>query len=158
VVENNKSSGSFQGALFEDDGPVTSNSNKVSGGIPGVSAPTTYPPEGVKFLADDVGTPGSCAGAHPNQDASSNIFTGYAGIGLDVQSGYVNEPTAPDQPGGTLSGTFTSYSFELGACAGAEGILLTDPTGTSDLTATVTHAKGTVTSPDTGTSEIAGGG
>jgi len=143
LVHNNTISGFYQGALFEDDGPVSFNLNKVSGLIPGVqTSPTViYPPEGAYFLADDSGT-------HPAQNATDNTFSGYAGIGIKIQGGYYTPGSPPSLQYGYISGTYANNIIRLSGIAGGVGILLDTPTGTSDTTATLTGNKGYVTSPD----------
>jgi hypothetical protein len=146
-ISGNTVSGFFQGALLEDNGPVTLNRNTFSDEI----ASGGYQAEGVFFLSD-------LAGALTGQNASGNTFTGFNGYGIAMSAGYSNGNCTASPCDGSLTGTLSNNAFALtGGPSGAAITLLSQNTG-NDLTATLSHNRGYVTAPSVSTQEQATGG
>jgi hypothetical protein len=136
-IADNTIKGTFQGALFEDNGPVLFRHNTVKNLI----ANSPYPAEGAFFLSD-VGD--SITG----QNAVDNTFKGYAGYGLIMEAGYDNGNCSSEGCNGSIAGKFTSNVLALGGTSGGVGIDLSAMYDGNNLTASVTHNHGYVTSPD----------
>ena len=103
----------------------------------------TYPPEGVFVLSDTAGV--------STATVSNNVFSGYAGDGVDAEAGYSGGNCgAPNPPcGGDVNLTASANKFTLGGATGAAAIYLIANSGNS-LTATLTGNAGTVTAPTEG--------
>jgi hypothetical protein len=144
TVNANTISGTFQGALFEDNGPVSFTHNKVTtlaaSTDDSTDPPTTYAAEGVFFLSD-------LGESITGQDASDNTFTHYAGDGIDMEAGYSNGNCATVACNGSISGTISDNRLALAGASGAAGIFLDSAYAGNDLSATVTDNRGYVTSP-----------
>ncbi len=159
IVQYNSLSGFFQGALLEDNGPVSFTQNYLSGMIANsdttTSPPTAYSAEGVFFLSD-------LSGSITGQSATSNVFTGYSGLGVIMEAGYNNGNCSTTPCNGSISGTVNGNSFALGAASDSQGpasaIALTSKYAGNMLTATVANDTGYVTSPDTAISAQAESG
>jgi hypothetical protein len=154
VILDNTISGFFQGALLEDNGPATVQSNIFTDLISNsTSDPTTvYPAEGVFFLSDE-------AGSLTGQDAISNTFEDYSGYGVAMDAGYDNGDCSTTPCNGSITGAITSNQFALtGGSPGAAAIALSALNNGNDLTVTVNSDKGYVTSPSIGVSISATGG
>ncbi len=140
TVNANTISGTFQGALFEDNGPVAFTHNKVMNLIANTSGPTTYSGEGLFFLSD-------LAESITQQNASSNTFSHYAGLGIIMEGGYDNGNCSNVPCNGSISGTISKNHLALGGASDGVGIDLQSEFNGNNLTATVTNNKGYVTSP-----------
>lgn len=151
VILDNTISGFFQGALLEDNGPATVESNIFTNLIANTDGSTVYPAEGVFFLSDE-------AGSLTGQDAISNIFEDYSGYGVAMDAGYSNgDCTTPCN--GSISGSIASNQFALTAGSpGAAAIDLSALNNGNVLTVTANNDKGYVTSPSVGVSISATGG
>jgi hypothetical protein len=138
VISGNTISGFFQGALLEDNGPVTVTGNTFQNLISNQDTSTTpstvYPAEGLFFLSD-LGT--SLTG----QNASGNVFRNYAGIGVAASAGYGTSDI------GSINGAITNNSFDLQGATGAAAIDLLSNNAGSNLTTAVDGNTGHVTSP-----------
>lgn len=135
--------GNFQGALLEGSGgPAAVKTVHFSNLATG---DTTYPPEGVFVLADTSGT--------STATVSNNVFSGYAGDGIDAEAGYSGGNCGPPNPpcGGNVNLTASHNSFTLGATTGgaAAAFYLIANSGNT-LTGTVTDNHGTVAAPTEG--------
>ncbi len=156
VILDDTISGFFQGALLEDNGPATVESNIFTDLIANTDnttdPPTVYPAEGVFFLSDE-------AGSLTGQDAISNIFEDYSGYGVAMDAGYDNGDCSTTPCNGSITGAITSNQFALTAgTPGAAAIYLSALNSGNDLTVTATSDKGYVTSPSIGVSISATGG
>jgi len=140
TIAHDTITGTFQGALLEDNGPATFAHNTIENLIPNTSAPTTYPGEGLFFLSD-------LSGAITRQNATNNTFTGYAGYGVIMEAGYSNGNCSTTPCNGSISGSIERNSLALGGAAGAAGIVLQAQFAGNTLHATVTANRGYVTSP-----------
>ncbi len=140
TVNANTISGTFQGALFEDNGPVDFAHNKVTNLIANTSGPTTYSGEGVFFLSD-------LAESITQQDAMNNTFSHYAGLGIIMEGGYDNGNCSNVPCNGSISGTISKNHLALGGASDGVGIDLQSENNGNNLTATLTDNKGYVTSP-----------
>jgi hypothetical protein len=147
----NTISGFFQGALVEDNGPISVTSNTFSNEISNSDGETTYPAEGLFFLSD-------LAGSQAHQDATSNTFSGYAGYGVAVEGGYDGGNCTGNPCSGSISGAVNSNSFSLGGAQGADAIVLDAEFTNDSLTYTVNSNTGTVASPTNGIEVDAGNG
>jgi hypothetical protein len=137
VIEGNTISGFFQGALLEDNGPATVESNTFEKLI----ANEGYPAEGVFFLSD-------LAGSLTHQDAISNTFKEYSGFGVSMDAGYDNGNCSSSPCNGSLSGVITKNKFALtaGSPAGA-AIYLSALYAGNVLTVGLNDNSGYVTKP-----------
>jgi hypothetical protein len=151
TITHNKISGTFQGALLEDNGPVSFSHNKVQHLIANTDGATVYPAEGIFFLSD---TGGSLTG----QDASRNTFSHYAGFGLIMEAGYNNGNCSSTPCNGSIAGTLSRNHLALGGASGAVGIDLQSQFNGNNLTATVSNNHGYVTSPSQGIDQAATNG
>jgi hypothetical protein len=142
VISTNTLSGTFQGALLEDNGPVMVTGNTFKKLISNTDGPTVYPAEGVFFLSD-------LAGSLTGQSASGNTFKSYSGYGVAWDAGYNNGNCSVTPCDGSISGSVTSNTFALTSGPAATGIYLSSEFTGNDLTATVSDNQGTVTSPST---------
>jgi hypothetical protein len=140
TITDNIISGTFQGALLEDNGPVSFAHNKVKSLIAVTFDATTYAGEGVFFLSD-------LAGSLTGQDATGNAFSQYAGFGIIMEAGYNNGNCSNTPCNGSISGTLTRNHFALGGVSGAAAITLQAEFAGNNLTAALTGNRGYVTSP-----------
>ena len=140
TIAHNTITGTFQGALLEDNGPAMFVHNKIRDLISNTAAPTTYPGEGLFFLSD-------LAGSITGQVATNNRFSGYAGYGVIMEAGYSNGNCTSTPCNGSISGSIERNSLALGGAAGAAGIVLQAQFAGNSLSATVTGNRGYVTSP-----------
>jgi hypothetical protein len=139
-ISHNTVRGTFQGALLEDNGPVTFDNNKITELQPVTADASTFAPEGLFFLSD-------LAGSITGQDAGHNSFTHYAGYGIIMQAGFDNSNCSTTPCTGSISGILDSNHLALGGAADADGILLDSEFSGDDLTATLTDNRGFVTTP-----------
>jgi hypothetical protein len=142
TITNNTISGTFQGGLFQDNGPLNFGSNTITALIAGTDNSTTpakvYPAEGVYFLADQ-------AGSLTLQQAQNNTLQNYGGFGLIMQAAY-NCATPPCN--GSIGGSFVSNSLALSpGVAGTYGMLLTSQYPGNVLGAVTKGNKGSVAGP-----------
>jgi hypothetical protein len=152
VILDNTISGFFQGALLEDNGPATVESNVFTDLISNTAGPTTYPAEGLFFLSD-------AAGSLTGQNATSNTFENYSGYGVAMDAGYDNGNCSTTPCNGSITGSISSNQFALTAgTPGAAAIALSALDNGNALTVTVNNDKGYVTSPSVGISITATGG
>jgi hypothetical protein len=142
VISSNTIQGTFQGALLEDNGPVSFKSNTVQSLISNTdpSTSTVYPPEGAFFLSD-------LSGSLTAQNATSNTFKSYGGYGLIMEGGYNNGNCSTTPCNGSIAGSFTKNTLALTGATGAVGILFESKFSGNDLTATSSSNKGYVTGP-----------
>jgi len=140
TITNDTIDGTFQGALLEDNGPVSFAHNKIKNLIAVTYDAATYPPEGLFFLSD-------LAGSLTGQNATSNKFSHYAGLGILMEAGYTNGNCSDTPCNGSLSGTLSHNHFALGGASDAAAIDLQALNPGNDLTATLTDNRGYVTSP-----------
>ncbi len=107
TITSNTISGTFQGALFENNGPVAFNNNTISSLIAGTDNSTSpsklYAAEGALFVSNQ-------AGALTLQQAQANTLQNYGGFGLIMQSAF-NCQTPPCN--GSISGSFVNNSITL---------------------------------------------
>jgi len=141
TISGDQISGFFQGALLEDNGPATVSGNTFTKLISNTAGNTTYPAEGLFFLADENGT-------YTGQNASGNTFSGYSGYGIAEDAGYTGGyVTAGCVANGSIQTTLSNNTFALTGGSSAAGISL-EANGTgNDLTGTVNGNKGSVTAP-----------
>src|SRR5579875_1352458 len=141
TISGDQISGFFQGALLEDNGPATVSGNTFTKLISNTAGNTTYPAEGLFFLADENGT-------YTGQNASGNTFSGYSGYGIAEDAGYTGGyVTAGCVANGSIQTTLSNNTFALTGGSSAAGISL-EANGTGDdLTGTVNGNKGSVTAP-----------
>jgi hypothetical protein len=156
TITHNTMSGTFQGALLEDNGPVTFANNTIKNLITGTddstSPPTVYPPDGLFFLSD-------LSGSLTGQNAAHNKFSNFAGFGIAMDAGYSNgNCSVPNPCNGSISGTLTRNHFALGASSGTAAIDLESQFAGNNLTATVNNNTGFVTSPSQAIDVVADGG
>jgi hypothetical protein len=142
TITNNSISGTFQGGLFEDNGPLNFGSNTVSALISGTdnstSPSTTYPAEGAFILSDQ-------AGSLTLQQAQSNILQSYGGYGLIMESVY-NCATTPCN--GSIAGSFVNNNITLTpGIAGTYGMLFAAQYPGNVLGAASKSNHGSVASP-----------
>ena len=138
---NSTVTGNFQGALLEgSSGPASVHGNQFTNLATG---DTTYPPEGVFVLSDVAGT--------STANVSTNVFSGYAGDGVDAEAGYSGGNCGPPNPpcGGNVTLTANHNSFTLGAATGASAIYLIANSGNT-MNASVNYNTGTVVHPTEG--------
>ncbi len=140
TITKNVIDGTFQGALLEDNGPVSFADNSLKDLIAVTSDATTYAPEGLFFLSD-------LAGSLTGQDATGNSFSHYAGYGIIMEAGYSNGNCANTPCNGSLSGSLVQNHFALGGASGAAAIYLQSENPGNDLTASLTNNRGYVTDP-----------
>jgi len=164
AISHNSISGTFQGGLLEDNGPVSFDHNRIKNLIsntftdtstPVTNTVTTYPAEGVFFLSD-------LSGSLTGQNATNNRFTQYAGFGVIMEAGYSNGNCSDTPCNGSIAGTEMGNRVALGAASTvcspcgpnpdtstpAVGIDLESQFNGNNLTATVSNNRGFVTSPD----------
>jgi hypothetical protein len=148
VIEGNTISGFFQGALLEDNGPATVQSNTFEKLI----ANQGYQGEGIFFLSD-------LAGSLTHQDATSNTFEKYSGYGVSMDAGYDNGNCSSTPCNGSISGVITKNKFALtaGTPAGA-AIYLSALDRGNVLTVSLNQNKGYVTAPSVAVSINASNG
>jgi hypothetical protein len=142
TVTSNTISGTFQGALFEDNGPLNFSSNTltalVSGTDGSTSPATVYPAEGAYILSDQ-------ASAVKNQQARSNTLQNYGGYGLIMQSAF-SCGTPPCN--GAIGGSFVSNTLTLApGVAGTYALVFSSQFGGNGLNAVSKGNKGTVSAP-----------
>jgi len=148
TVENTMASGIFQAFFAEGNTSLSLTKDAVTDATPlGING-TIYPGEGVRGIADAVGT--------QNLSVTDSTFSGYAGFGIKSEAGYTsgNCNTACV---GTENLTASGNTFTLKGRTGAAAIALLADNSTSSLSATLTDNTGTVTSPTVGISESATG-
>ena len=107
TIVNDTISGVFQGALFQDNGPVAFNSNTITQLISGTdnttSPPTVYPAEGALFEGDQ-------AGPFSLQRAQLDTLSNYGGFGLIMDYNF-SCGTPPCT--GSFSGSFVNNNVAL---------------------------------------------
>jgi hypothetical protein len=140
TISHNTITGTYQGALLEDNGPASFANNKVKNLIAVTADAVTYPPVGLFFLSD-------LSGSITGQNASHNRFSHYAGFGIAMEAGYSNGNCTDTPCNGSISGTLANNRLALGGASGAVGIDLQSEFDGNDLTATLTDNHGYVTSP-----------
>ena len=148
TITHNTITGTFQGALLEDNGTATVAYNKVKNLISGTdtstSPATVYPGEGVFFLSD-------LAGSITGQTASHNNLSGYGGWGIIMEAGYNNGNCTSTPCNGSISGTVSNNKFALmGATEGTNptyAISMEAQFAGNMISGTVSNNKGYVTSP-----------
>jgi hypothetical protein len=141
TISGNSISGFFQGSLLEDNGPVAVSSNKFINLAAGSDGTTTYPAEGLFFLADEGGT-------YNNQNASNNTFSGYSGYGIAEEAGYGGGYVTPGCiANGSIGTALSGNSFALTGSSAATGIDLHTTGGGNDITGSVNSNHGYVTAP-----------
>jgi hypothetical protein len=140
TISHNTISGTYQGALLEDNGPASFANNKVKNLIAVTADAATYPPVGLFFLSD-------LSGSITGQDASHNRFSHYAGFGIAMEAGYSNGNCTDTPCNGSIAGTIANNHLALGGASGAVGIDLQSEFNGNDLTATLTDNRGYVTDP-----------
>jgi hypothetical protein len=135
--------GFFQGALLEDNGPARVTNDKFSSLISGTdtSSSTTYPAEGVFFLADE-------GGKYTGQKAEHDTFSNYSGYGIAESAGYTGGYVTPGcVANGSIGTTVAGNTFALTGGSKAWAISL-EANGTGNhLAGYVTNNSGYVTSP-----------
>lgn len=111
---------------------------------------TTYPGEGLFFLADEGGT--------YTGNATGNTFSGYSGYGITEDAGYDQGNCSTTCAGGIVS-TLTRNTLALTGGQTADGISLEALGSGDNLSAHLTGNKGYVTSPSAGieTTSASGG-
>ncbi|MGH9017191.1 MAG: hypothetical protein ACRDY1_05525 [Acidimicrobiales bacterium] len=144
TITRNTVSGTFQGALLEDNGPATVSRNKVKNLIAVTSDATVFPPEGLFFLSD-------LSGSITGQDATHNTFSHFAGYGVIMEAGYNNGNCSTTPCNGSISGTIAHNHFALQGATDAAAIDLQAQFAGNDLTATVDDDRGFVDSPSQAT-------
>ncbi len=148
TITHNTITGTFQGALLEDNGPATVASNKITNLISGsdtsTSPATVYPGEGVFFLSD-------LAGSITGQIASHNSLSGYGGWGVIMEAGYNNGNCTTTPCNGSISGSVDHNKFALGGATEkgnpTAAIDLSAQFAGNNLSATVSSNRGYVTAP-----------
>jgi hypothetical protein len=155
TISHNTISGTFQGALLEDNGPVSFANNQVKSLIANTDdstdPPTVYPPDGLFFLSD-------LSGSLTGQNATHNKFSHFAGFGIAEDAGYSNGNCTDNPCNGSLSGTISHNHFALGGASGAAAISLDSQFVGNNLTAAVNNNGGYVTSPSQAIDVEADGG
>jgi hypothetical protein len=141
-------SGFFQGALLEDNGPATVNSDQfkklIANTDNSTSPPTVYPAEGLFFLADEGGT-------YSGQVATQDKFSHYSGYGIAEDAGYSGGYVTPGcVANGSIATELDNDTFALKAGPAATGISLTASGTGNSLTGDVTGDTGHVTAPSDG--------
>ena len=140
TISHDTISGTYQGALLEDNGPASFANNKIKNLIAVTSNAVTYPPVGLFFLSD-------LSGSITGQDASHNVFSHYAGFGIAMEAGYSNGNCTDTPCNGSIAGTLANNRLALGGASGAIGIDLQSEFNGNNLTATLTDNRGFVTDP-----------
>ncbi len=148
TITHNTITGTFQGALLEDNGPATVAYNKITNLISNTdtttSPPTVYPGEGVFFLSD-------LAGSITGQTASHNNLSGYGGWGIIMEAGYNNGNCTSTPCNGSLQGSVSYNKFALmGATEGTNptyAISVKAQFAGNMISGAVSNNKGYVTSP-----------
>jgi hypothetical protein len=155
TISHNTISGTFQGALVEDNVPVSFANNQVKSLIANTDdstdPPTVYPPDGLFFLSD-------LSGSLTGQNATHNKFSHFAGFGIAEDAGYSNGNCTDNPCNGSLSGTISHNHFALGGASGAAAISLDSQFVGNNLTAAVDNNGGYVTSPSQAIDVEADGG
>jgi Protein of unknown function (DUF1565) len=150
TITGDSISGFFQGALLEDNGPVSVSGNQffhlISGTDTSTNPPTVYPAEGLFFLADEGAT-------YSGQDASDNTFSAYSGYGIAEDAGY-QLGYVSGFPGcianGSIGTSLTSNQFTLTGGQSATGLSLRVTGPDNSLTGNVDHNRGHVIAPSLG--------
>jgi len=140
TITHDTVAGTFQGALFEDNGPISFAHNAVKNLIAATADATVYPAEGVFFLSD-------LGGSLTGQNASNNRFSSYSGYGIIMEAGYNNGNCTATPCNGSISGSISHNHLALQGGATAVGIDLESKFNGNNLTASVTSNSGFVTSP-----------
>jgi hypothetical protein len=151
TISHNTITGTFQGALLEDNGPASVSNNLITNLISGTDSstmpPTVYPGEGVFFLSD-------LSGSITGQNASHNRLSGYGGWGIIMEAGYSNGNCTTTPCNGSIAGSVSHNRFALkGATEGGTGTSAIDMKAEfagNNLTATVSFNRGYVTNPSQG--------
>ena len=155
TITHNTVSGTFQGALLEDNGPVSFANNKIKNLITGTDTSTdpatVYPPDGLFFLSD-------LSGSLTGQNATQNKFSNFAGFGIAMDAGYSNGNCSDTPCNGSISGTISHNRFALGGLAGTAAIDLESQFAGNNLTASVNNNGGFVHSPSQAIDVVADGG
>jgi hypothetical protein len=140
TISHNTVRGTFQGALLEDNGPVTFANNKITALEAVTADASTFPAEGLFFLSD-------LAGSVTGQNASHNSFSHYAGFGIIMEAGFDNGNCSMTPCNGSISGTLDQNRLALQGAPDTAGIELDSENPGNNLTATLTDNRGFVTSP-----------
>ncbi len=141
TVSNDSFRGFFQGILAEDNGPITVSNDKFTALIANTSGSTTYPAEGVFFLADEGGT-------YTGQVAKDDSFSGYSGYGVAEDAGYTGGYVTPGcVANGSLQTNVADNTFALTGGSKAAAISLSANGTGNNLSGKVIGNKGYVTSP-----------
>jgi hypothetical protein len=145
TITNNTVSGTFQGALFEDNGPLNFSANTLTALISGTdnttTPPTVYPAEGAFFLSDE-------SGSLTNQQARANTLQNYGGYGLIMEAGYNNGNCTSTPCNGSIAGSMVSNNITLTpGVAGTYGMVFKSEFAGNVLGAVSKSNKGTVKSP-----------
>ena len=142
TVVNNTISGTFQGALFQDNGPVAFNTDTITALISGTdnttTPPTIYPAEGALFISDQ-------AGPLTLQQAQSDTLSSYGGFGLVMDAAYscAHAPCT-----GSIGGSFVNNSITLTpGVGGTYGLVFTAQNPGNVLGAVSKGNHGTVSAP-----------
>jgi len=159
TISHNTITGTFQGALLEDNGPASVSYNKITNLISGTDTsttpPTVYPGEGVFFLSD-------LSGSITGQQASHNRLSGYGGWGIIFEAGYNNGNCTATPCNGSIAGAVSHNQFALkGATSEGKGTSAIDMKADfagNNLTASVTSNRGYVTSPSQAFTSVTGSG
>jgi hypothetical protein len=141
TVSNDSFSGFFQGILAEDNGPITVSNDEFTALISNTSGGTTYPAEGVFFLADEGGN-------YTGQVAKADSFSGYSGYGVAEDAGYTGGYVTPGcVANGSIQTNVANNTFALSGGSKAAAISLAANGTGNNLSGRVTGNKGYVTSP-----------
>jgi hypothetical protein len=110
TITNNTISGTFQGALFQDNGPLNFSDNTITALISGTDNSTSpakvFPAEGAFFLSDK-------SGSLVGQQARANTLQNYGGYGLIMEAGYNNGNCSTTPCNGSIAGSFVSNTLNL---------------------------------------------
>ncbi len=170
TIFHNNISGTFQGALLEDNGPVAFTHNRVVGLISNTYTDTsgvtpnveTYPGEGLFFLSDE-------SGSLTGQNATNNNFADYAGYGIIMEAGYNSGNCTATPCNGSIAGTISHNHLALGGASEtttgppatskpAVGIELKAEFNGNNLTVDMSNNRGFVHSPSLATLQQATNG
>ena len=147
TISGDTISGFFQGALLEDNGPVTVSGDHfkklISNTDNSTNPATVYPAEGLFFLADEGGT-------YSDQVATGNSFSKYSGDGIDEAAGYSGGYVTPGcVANGSIGTELDNNTFALTGGQTATGIFLQASGTGNSLTGPVDGDTGHVTAPST---------
>ena len=145
TITNDAISGTYQGAFFDDNGPLNFSTNTLSALISGTNnattPPTVYPAEGALFRSDE-------AGGLTGQQARANTLQNYGGYGLIMDASYNNGACGATPCLGSISGSFVSNSITLTpGVSGTYGMVFKSEFAGNMVGAVSKGNKGTVKSP-----------